>query len=259
LRHDHRRLDRGDWLRTVPGAVLLAGHYVTWFIGVRMTDATSSTLIINLNPVVMPFLVWLVLRERVTAGEAAGSLIAVAGVVVLAVGQRAASSAASNPQFSETSLAGVGVCVISMTLCVAYLVAGRRLNRGRSLWSYIVPLYLVSGLICAAAAIAVREPLPPFSWREVFVVLGAALVPTVIGHTAANWCMMHLRSQVVATANLGQFLIVGALAYPVLGELPPPAVLPAGFLVVSGALVVIRSATPKVRREIAVAATEPAG
>jgi drug/metabolite transporter (DMT)-like permease len=107
-------------------------------------------------------------------------------------------------------------------------------------------------------AIGRGEQLPPINAREILITLGAAVFPTVVGHTALNWSMRHLRSQVVSTANLAQFVIVAVLAVPILGEYPPLAFYPAAALIVAGALIVIRGATPAVRREIA-HATESGG
>jgi drug/metabolite transporter (DMT)-like permease len=220
-------------LCVLPGAVLLTTHFVTWFYGVRQTSASLSTLMVNLSPVVTPIFMWILFRDRLTRGEIIGSLIAMSGVFVLA-------------SFAEgdgiSTLSGVLWCCGSMVLCVGYLVAGRRLGRGMGFFTYMVPMYLVAGLLSTGVAVMLGETLPPLNRHEVMMAFGAAIFPTVIGHTALNWSMMHLRTQTVSIANLGQFVFVAILAIPILHELPPPVLAPASVLIVGGAVMVIRSA-----------------
>jgi drug/metabolite transporter (DMT)-like permease len=234
----------------LPAALPLAVHYLTWFRGVRLTSAAMSTLIVNLTPVFMPFLVWGLLRERINRGELIGSLVAIAGVVVLTLGK---------DRSGQTTTAGILICIGSIGLCTLYLALGRKYARGRSLLAYIVPLYCVAGLVGLAGAFALHEPLPPITLREIAVALGAVIFPTVIGHTALNYAMVHLPSQVVSCSSLGQFVFVAILAMPIYGEYPTWNLLLPAVLVLGGSLIVIRAATPKVRQSIEVATIEPAG
>lgn len=234
----------------LPAALPLAAHYLTWFYGVRQTSAAMSTLLVNMTPVFMPFLVWGLLRERINRGELIGSLIAIAGVVVLTL---------SKDGSGQTTTVGVLVCIFSIGLCTLYLALGRKYARGRGLLAYVVPLYSVAGTISLIAAFALREKLPPLTVHEIAIALGAVIVPTVIGHTALNYAMVHLPSQVVSCSSLGQFVIVALLAIPIYGEYPGLNLLLPAVLVLGGSLIVIRAATPRVRQTIEVAAIEPAG
>ncbi|MEM8865709.1 MAG: DMT family transporter, partial [Planctomycetota bacterium] len=58
----------------LPGLVL-ALHFISWIIGARLTPAANSTLIVNIVPVVMPALLWLLVRERLTKREILATLI----------------------------------------------------------------------------------------------------------------------------------------------------------------------------------------
>jgi drug/metabolite transporter (DMT)-like permease len=156
---------------------------------------------------------------------------------------------------------GIVVCLISIVLCVLYLAWGRRYGRGTSIFLYIVPLYWMAGLISLGLAFGLHDGPPPTNWEQILIAIGAAIVPTVIGHTALNHAMIHLPSQVVSIANLGQFLVVviAILLFPSLGEKPTWHLLPPAMLVLSGSYIVIRYATPQVQRTIEKATAEPAG
>jgi drug/metabolite transporter (DMT)-like permease len=237
-------------LAVLPAALALAIHYPTWFIGVRGTSAAMSTLIVNLTPVFMPFFVFALLREQINRREAIGSLIAIAGIVILVM---------SKDDSGQNSPVGVLTCIGSIALCTLYLALGRRFGRGKHILVYIVPLYFVAGVLSLIGAVALREPVPPITLHEVLIAMGAVIFPTVIGHTALNYAMVHLPAQVVSISSLGQFVVVAILAVPIRGEYPTWNLLLPAVLVIAGALVVIRSATPRVAEKIKLATTEPAG
>ena len=86
------------------------------------------------------------------------------------------------------------------------------------------------------------------------MVLGLALVPTVIGHSTLNWSMRHLGAQAVGVANLGQVLFASTMAYFILSETPRWTTGIAAGLIACGIVVALRSAA----REGATKAAEPA-
>ena len=69
---------RGD-----PRCCCLRLHFITWIAGARMTPAANSTLIVNIVPVVMPLLLWLFAREKLTPRETWATGIATVGLAVL--------------------------------------------------------------------------------------------------------------------------------------------------------------------------------
>ncbi len=223
------------WIAT-PAAVMLAAHFVTWFAGVKLTTAANATLIVNLSPVAMPFAVYFMVGEKINRREILGSLIAVVGVLVLGLGQA---------KIDRQGLLGDAICIGSMVLAVIYLVLARRVNRavGGGIFSYLVPLYFVAGLVTLGYSGLSGEwfrlgEVPDWP-REVGLVLLLAILPTVIGHSLLNYSMTRLRGQVVAVASLGQIFVAAALAVPVLGEWPTWAFYPACALIAAGAGVVI--------------------
>ena len=244
-----------DLKNSLPAAILLAFHFIVWFVGIRLTTAANATLVVNLTPVAMPFALFLLVGERVTAREVVGTLIATAGVLVLGLGGAA--------EFSLASFWGDLVCIAGMLLCVFYLVLARRNGRGRGIVGYLVPLYATAGVLTLAysalsgeiaAVLDARHAWP----RELALLVGLALIPTAFGHSVLNYSMVHLRGQVVAVANLGQVFFATLFAIPLLGERPELAFYPACALIFAGAIIAIFR--PRVRparaREIAGAEVE---
>lgn len=226
---------------TLLPAFTLALHFISWAQGAQLTRTANASLVGNLTVVVVPFLMFFLVRERVSKREVVGTLIALAGVVWLA---------SSDFNLSRSGLWGDIVCFGSMVLFSFYLVQGR-LNRDvPNIWLYLVPLYAFAGLICLGVASVVADPFAPHSALAWWCALGLAVGPTIIGHSILNVSIQRLSGQIVSVCNLFQFLFAGVLAWMLFHELPHPAFYSAGLLVVSGALLVIRGANQSARESL---------
>jgi drug/metabolite transporter (DMT)-like permease len=226
-RHPQIRVSALFRTGVIPG-LALALHFMTWVIGARMTPAVNASLIITLTPVVMPFLLFYLVRERMTRGELLGTIIAVGGGVLLSI---------HDFNFSRQYFWGDVLCFVSMLLYSVYIAFSRRNRHMPTLWLYVVPLYWIAGLSSIAAAAWFVNPIKAYPLREVLLILGLGVIPTVIGHSILNYAMQVLPGQVASLINMSLFVFVGILAYLILRELPSPSVYPAALLVVAGAAV----------------------
>jgi drug/metabolite transporter (DMT)-like permease len=255
LRRLNVRLEWGLVRRTLLPGLMLGAHFITWILGARLTRAAHASLIVNMVPIAMPFLLHWMIRERLTRGEWVGTVIAITGVGILAGGDY---------RLSPELFLGDVVCFGSMLLFACYLALARRNRDFPSIWIYLVPLYVVGGLACfgAAGAAAVAWELP--GGRGILSAMGIGevhplvvprsvdwalavalgLVPTVIGHSTLNNSMRYLGGQAVSIANLGQFIFAGTMAYFLLAEVPKAGFYPAAALVIVGAVGALRATPP---------------
>jgi drug/metabolite transporter (DMT)-like permease len=193
-------------------ACFLALHFAAWVVAARLIPAANSTLLANFTPVVMPLVALVVLRERVTGLELLATAVGVGGVAALALGDLDASA---------SYLMGDGLCFVAMLALAVYLALARRLRRG-SLWLYMAPLFAIAGLLCACAALILEGPPPIPAPAEALLVLGLALIPTVVGHSMMNRAMGELRPQVVSLAGLGNVPSASLMAWILWREVPSP-------------------------------------
>jgi drug/metabolite transporter (DMT)-like permease len=226
--------------RTLPPAILLGIHFVFWIIGARMTPSANASLIVNMVPIVMPFLLFLVLRERVTRLEIGGTLVAMVGVLLLGY---------SDFSFNRTHAWGDLICFLSMLFYAGYLIFARKNKDLPSIYLYAVPVYILAGLFCLLLAISYQMIsgsliwLGPNAQQEWIAILGLAFVPTVLGHSIINWALQHIRGQAVVVLNLAQFIFAGCLGFLLLNEVPSHLFYFASTLVIIGAIVVIQRNT----------------
>lgn len=224
---------REHWRRTTLPALVLALHFLSWSYGARMTIAAQASLVVNLAPAAIPFFLHWLVSERINRVEILGTILALAGVVVLSV---------------HDALAGGGdiwgnvVCFGSMLLFACYLALGRKNRDFPSLWLYVVPVYAQAAVICLLAAIPWLSTFAVDSSREWLLMLGLAVLPTIIGHSVLNASMRWLRGQVVSLGNIGQFIFAGIMAFFLFGQVPALTFYLASLLVVGGVAIVIFAA-----------------
>jgi drug/metabolite transporter (DMT)-like permease len=225
----------GHWRRTLAPSALLSVHFVSWAYGARHTAAAQASLIVNLVPVAMPFLLYWLVGERINRIEVLGTVLALSGVAVLTARDAFAGGG---------DYRGNVICFGSMLLVAWYVALGRRNRDFPSLWLYVIPIYFQAGLI----SLAVSVPwLGGFvgSTPEWVAILGLACIPTVLGHTLLNYSLRHIRGQVVGLVFAAQFIFPTLIALALFNERPTPLFYAASALVLAGiALVVFSAPTP---------------
>ncbi len=192
-------------------AIFLALSFSWWVLGSRLAPTVDAALIGNLLPVAMPIIVLLLLREPPSAREVIASMIGVSGVVAM--------GALASHNGGAGEVRGDIFCALSLLALAIYLVLARRLRKG-SLWLYLTPLYGCAGLICAALAWFLEGPPPPVWGRELWLLLGLAIIPTVIGQSIYNRAMSEIRPNVLGVLNLLQCPLAGVAAWMLWGEHP---------------------------------------
>ena len=205
----------------LPG-LALATHLITWIIAARMTPTANASFIIGLAPLAMPFFLAALIREHLTRNEVLATGIALGAVIVLTL---------ADLNLSAAHFWGDILCFVSMLFYAGYMALGRRNRHIPSVWLYLVPLYGVAGLVCFAIALWFVDPWQPYSTRDIWLVLGLGIIPTVIGHSLINRAMKYFRGQRVSIVNMGQFVFAGIQAYFIFGEIPHRS-----FFVASGLL-----------------------
>lgn len=224
---------RAHLRRTLLPAVVFALHMITWAVGSRMTIVAQASLVVNFAPAAIPFFLHWFVGERINRAEIIGTIIALGGVFALGVRDALAGGG---------SVWGNVVCFGSMLLFACYLALGRRNRDFPSIWLYMVPVYAQAAVICTLCALPWWHTYAVGDRREWLLMLGLALLPTIIGHSTLNASMRHLRGQIVSLCNVGQFIFAGTMAWFLFHQVPPTSFYLASSLVVTGVAIVVFAA-----------------
>jgi drug/metabolite transporter (DMT)-like permease len=200
-----------DILYSLIPALALAIHFALWIIGARMTIAVDAALIGNLLPIALPMVVFTLLRELPNRREMLACGIGVLGVLIMGL------LAARHGGVREAH--GDELCGLSVIGVAIYLTLARRLRKG-SLWVYLTPLYGFAGIFCAIMAWYFQGPPPVPHGREILLMLGLAIFPTVIAHSIYNRAMSEIRPNILGVLNLMQCPLAGFAAWLLWKERP---------------------------------------
>jgi drug/metabolite transporter (DMT)-like permease len=232
LRRHRAAYTRQHWQRSLWPSVLLSAHFISWGYGSRMTFTAQASLIANLVPIALPFFLHWLVAERINRTEIIGTVIALSGVALLTA--RAALTGSGD-------VLGNLICFVAMVAAAAYIALGRRNRDFPSLWLYVVPVYLQAGIISLVVSLPWLGTFEATSGREWLLMLGLAVLPTIIGHSVINYGVRHLRGQIISLCNVTQFILAGVMAYFIFHEKPAALFYAASVIVVAGVALVVFS------------------
>lgn len=246
-----RRVARRDLLLAIAAGACLAAHFATWITSLAYTSVASSTALVTTNPVFVALATWLIFRERLGFGTWAGVMLTVGGSLLIGLSD-SGSGHGSAPLLGDV-LALLGAVTVS-----GYFLLGRLLRARLSLLPYIWLVYTSAAVgLLAVLALAGQSllGLPPAGY---LLILGLAIGPQLLGHTAFNWAIKYLSPTLVTVAILGEPIGSTALALAIFNQpLQPLQLVGGGVLLVGIAVATLAErrapAAPKPETRVAVA------
>lgn len=220
-----RRKHRGV-KRAVTGlkrwTLILAGfclsiHFVAWFASLQCVGVARSTLLVTTAPLWTGIGGTLFLRQRLPTRFWMG--LAVAAVGASLVTGYGPYSHVYHVVSRQQLMTGDLLAVLGAIAVAAYLLLTQRCQiiLGTSTviaWTYTVAAaWTWLWLLLFPTA----SPLPrtTAAWLSI---VGMAVVPQLIGHTALNWSLRYFPAGVVSAATLLEPVFAGALAWMLLNE-----------------------------------------
>jgi drug/metabolite transporter (DMT)-like permease len=210
-----RALGRRDVLLGIASGALLAMHFDAWIASFEYTSVASSVALVTTNPLWVALLSLLLWGERPAPLTLVGVLLAVAGSVLIGLSD---SGLAGGPN----ALLGDGLALLGALTVSGYFLIGRVLRRRLSLLAYIWLAYTSAAIILLAVALLLGDiqlgappGYPPLAY---LLVLGLALGPQLLGHSAFNWALRYLSPTFITVALLGEPLGAALLALLIFGE-----------------------------------------
>ena len=207
-------LTKREWLLGVLAGLFLAVHFASWISSLAYTSVASSVALVSTNPLWIALVSWLFFRERLGGWLVVGIVAAITGsaCIFLSDAGLLQDVGGSNPMLGN-ALAVVG----SLTVC-GYLLIGRRLRKSISLLPYIWLVYSSAAVTLMIAALASGAILIGFSTLAWACLIGLAVGPQLLGHSAFNWALKHVTATFVAIVILGEPIGSALLAWLIFGE-----------------------------------------
>lgn len=239
-----QRIQRRDWLWGLGSGVFLAIHFATWISSLAYTSVASSTALVATNPIFVALASWLILRERLTWSVWLGVLLTVLGSILIGFSDTGGSG--TNPLLGDL-LALLGAICGS-----GYFLVGRNLRTRLSILPYIWVVYTTAAVILLIWMLLAGSTLIGLDPQVYLLLLGLAIGPQLLGHTAFNWSIKYLSATIVTVAILGEPVGSALLALLLLPDqtLQPLQLVGGAVLLVGIAVATLAERRPQTTAEI---------
>ncbi|MEO8879500.1 MAG: DMT family transporter [Gemmatimonadaceae bacterium] len=232
-----RTLDRAGLALATGAGVLLALHFWAWNASIALTTIAASTVLVDLQPVIVAGASALWLKEAPSRRQWAGIALAVCGAAVLGSADWGSGVRDNKALLGDLLALGGGVAA------ALYYLTGRRVRQQLDLWPYVAIVYGVCFLTLLSISLAGHLPLMHQPPRELAIFAALAAGPMLLGHTGMNWAVKYAPAFVVNLTVLGEPIGATMLAalLPGIRETPSARTLVGFALVLLGILVAVMS------------------
>ena len=209
-RDEIRNISAKNMLATMLIGAVLAAHFSMWIKSLELTTVASSVILVTAHPVLVASLSFFLWKERLTKVNVIGIGIAIIGVIVLSYGDMSSSG----------SIVGNILALIAGICAGLYILAGRKMRRDMSLFTYAFLVYAWCFVFLFILCLITSTTIYPYPKSELLLFILMAAIPGILGHTLYNWSLKHVSASVVSVSLLGEPIGSSILAFLLLGEAP---------------------------------------
>jgi len=217
---------RREWgLLAVTGAGWFAIYNVLLNAAEQRIDAGTAALLLGTGPILIALLSGVVLREGFPRWLMIGGGVAFAGVALIAESTR------SEPSYDPI---GVVLCLLAST-CWAIAVLAQKPTLRRIPPLQATQLACVIGLVCLLPfAGQLTDNLGQASEGDVAKVIYLGVVPTALAFVTWAYALSHTDAGRLGATTYVVPVLTVIIAWPLLGETPPPLALVGGAIALIG-------------------------
>ena len=226
LRHAR---DRAGVKWAVIAGVVLALHFVGFFLAMRMTTVAAGTALVALQPIFAALFVKLS-GGHIPSKAWLGMIVSFAGVL-LVVGV--------DLQISFKSFLGDVAALISAALAAAYMIAGSKAQRTLETTTYTTICYFICSMTALPMALIAGNEIFSFSAKEWWILLGLILGAQLLGHSMFNSALKRVSPAVVSLIVFFEVPVSAVLAVWWLDQKPPVGIIPGIVLILIGCVLVV--------------------
>jgi drug/metabolite transporter (DMT)-like permease len=226
LRHSRDRV--GVKWALIAG-VLLALHFVGFFLAMRWTTVAAGTALVALQPIFAALFVKLS-GGHIPSKAWLGMIVSFIGVGLVA---------GVDLQISYKAFLGDLAAIISAALAAAYIMAGSKAQRTLETTTYTTICYFICSMTALPMALIAGNEIFSFSAKEWWILLGLILGAQLLGHSMFNSALKRVSPAIVSLIVFFEVPVSAVLAFWWLGQKPPAGIIPGIVLILIGCILVV--------------------
>jgi len=230
------KLDRTGVKWAVLSGVVLAVHFVGFFLSMRMTSVTAGTAIVATQPIFAAFFV------KLTGGHIPtkawfGMLISFSGVLLVT---------GIDLRLDRRSFMGDLAALVSGALAAAYMLIGSRAQKTLATTSYTTICYFICAATALPMALLSGYEIIGFVAREWWILLGLIIGAQILGHTMFNITLKRVSPAVVSMIVFFEVPVAALVALIFkIGKQPTLSIIPGVILILTGCILVVLRTRPE--------------
>lgn len=226
LRHSR---DKAGVKWAVVAGVVLALHFVGFFLAMRMTSVAAGTALVALQPIFAALFV------KLSGGHIPST--AWLGMIVSFIGVALVSGV--DLQISYKSFLGDVAAIVSAALAAAYVMAGSKAQRTLETTTYTTICYFICSITALPMALIAGNQIFSFSAKEWWILLGLIFGAQLLGHSMFNSALKRVSPAIVSLIVFFEVPVSAILAAWWLGQKPPLGIIPGIVLILAGCVLVV--------------------
>ena len=226
LRH---RANRNGVKWSVIAGILLATHFIGFFLAMRWTTVAAGTALVALQPIFAAIFVKMS-GGHIPSKAWFGMFVSFLGVLLIS---------GVDLHISVRSFLGDLAALISSAVAALYMMAGSRAQRTVETTTYTAICYFICAMTALPMAILSGYPLFHFTAKEWWILVGLILGAQILGHTMFNSTLKRVSPAIVSLIIFFEVPVSSVLAVWWLGQKPPLGILPGIALILTGCVLVV--------------------
>ena len=226
LRHSR---DKAGVKWAVIAGVVLALHFIGFFLAMRMTTVAAGTALVALQPIFAALFVKLS-GGHIPSKAWLGMIVSFVGVGLVA---------GVDLQISTDKFLGDLAAIISAALAAAYMIAGSKAQRTLETTTYTTICYFICSMTALPMALIAGVEIFSFSTKEWWILLGLILGAQLLGHSMFNSALKRVSPAVVSLIVFFEVPVSAVLAVWWLDQKPPAGIIPGIVLILIGCILVV--------------------
>ena len=233
LRNKDRQHRKALALSALSG-VVLALHFIGFFLAMRWTTVAAGTALVALQPIFAALFVRL-LGGNIPSRAWLGMGVSFVGVIMI-----------SGVDLSISWLAFKGdvAAVISASLAAIYMLLGSQAQKEIGTHSYTSICYFVCALTALPIALVAGFEVLHFAGNEWLILLGLIAGAQILGHSMFNAALKRVSPAIVSLIVFFEVPVSTLLAIWWLDQRPPVALIPGIIVILTGCILVVLRTRP---------------
>ncbi len=188
----YRKLPLKIWGLSILSGIFMGMHFILYFQSLRMTQAASASVLVNMQVVFVAVLSWVLFRDKLTFRSGTALLCALAGAAVVTL---------SGGSFGG-SLSG-NVLALGSGLCFAfYMILSKECAQWLKTTEFTFILYSAATFLVLGILLVSGTPLAGYGTSAVLSAGCMTIFCTFLGHSIFNVCLRSIRPSVVSAVQL---------------------------------------------------------